>query len=150
VARSSDTWFTGFSHLVDGQVTPRTTPGATLTGMEAALSEVLEHGPLEIRPSRHVAVLDGTTLRLTRHELGLLIALATHSGGVVSREDLAEIAWGRPLGSGDRSVDVYVRRLRGKLAEAAPDWEFIHTHFAFGYRFSAERSQSFHIQATSA
>lgn len=116
--------------------------------MEAALSEILEAGPLEIRPAQNVAIVDGATLRLTRHELGLLIALARSAGGVVSREDLAEQAWGRPLGAGDRSVDVYVRRLRRKLSEFTPEWEFIHTHFAFGYRFGAERSQPFHIRAT--
>jgi DNA-binding response OmpR family regulator len=118
--------------------------------MEAALTEVLQAGPLEVRPAQNVAVLDGTTLRLTRHELGLLTALARHPGAVLSRDDLAELAWGRPLGPGDRSVDVYVRRLRQKLADTGPGWEFIHTHFAFGYRFGAERSQSLHIRATSA
>ena len=117
--------------------------------MEAALSEVLSDGPLEIRPAQHVAVLNGRTLNLTRHELGLLVALARRAGAVIGREELAELAWSRPLGSGDRSVDVYVRRLRQKLADAAPGWEFIHTHFAFGYRFGAERSQPFHIQSTS-
>jgi DNA-binding response OmpR family regulator len=118
--------------------------------MEAALSEVLSAGPLEIRPAQHVAIIEGaTTLNLTRHELGLLIALARRTGAVIGREELAEQAWGRPLGAGDRSVDVYVRRLRQKLADAAPGWEFIHTHFAFGYRFGAERSQPFHIQSTS-
>jgi DNA-binding response OmpR family regulator len=116
--------------------------------MEAALTEVLHAGPLEVRPAQHVAVLKGTTLRLTRHELGLLTALARHPGAVLSREELAELAWARPLGRGDRSVDVYVRRLRQKLADAEPGWEFIHTHFAFGYRFGAERSQLFHMRAT--
>jgi DNA-binding response OmpR family regulator len=117
--------------------------------MEAALTEILSAGPLEIRPAQHVAVVDGTTtLNLTRHELGLLIALARRAGAVTGREELAEHAWGRPLGAGDRSVDVYVRRLRQKLADAAPGWEFIPTHFAFGYRFGAERSQPFHIQGT--
>jgi DNA-binding response OmpR family regulator len=116
--------------------------------MEAALVEVLRAGPLEIRPTQHVASVGATTLRLTRHELGLLIALARRTGAVLSRDELAEQAWGRPLGTGDRSVDVYVRRLRRKLGDAAPGWEFIHTHFAFGYRFGAERSQSLHIEAT--
>jgi DNA-binding response OmpR family regulator len=117
--------------------------------MEAALSEILSEGPLEIRPSQHVAIVSGKTLNLTRHELGLLIALARRVGAVIGREELAEQAWSRPLGAGDRSVDVYVRRLRQKLAEADPGWEFIHTHFAFGYRFGAERSQPFHIPSTS-
>jgi DNA-binding response OmpR family regulator len=116
--------------------------------MEAASVEVLRAGPLEVRPTQHVAVIGSTTLRLTRHELGLLIALARRAGAVVSRQDLAELAWGRPLAAGDRSVDVYVRRLRRKLGDAAPGWQFIHTHFAFGYRFGAERSQLLHIQAT--
>jgi DNA-binding response OmpR family regulator len=41
---------------------------------------------------------------------------------------------------GERSVDVYVRKLRVKLEAALPGWRFIHTHFGFGYRLSAERS----------
>ena len=117
--------------------------------MEAALSEILSEGPLEIRPSQHVAIVNGKTLNLTRHELGLLVALARRAGAVIGREELAEQAWSRPLGAGDRSVDVYVRRLRQKLTDADPAWEFIHTHFAFGYRFGAERSQPFHISSTS-
>jgi DNA-binding response OmpR family regulator len=39
----------------------------------------------------------------------------------------------------DRSVDVFVRRVRKKLDEAAPGWEYIHTHFGIGYRFAPER-----------
>jgi DNA-binding response OmpR family regulator len=49
---------------------------------------------------------------------------------------------------GDRSVDVYVRKLRVKLEDALPDWSFIHTHFGFGYRFHREPSQLFHTGAT--
>jgi Transcriptional regulatory protein, C terminal len=41
---------------------------------------------------------------------------------------------------GDRSVDVYVRKLRVKLEQALPAWRFIHTHFGFGYRLAAERT----------
>jgi DNA-binding response OmpR family regulator len=117
--------------------------------MEAALTEALNAGPLEVRPAHNTAVVGQEVLSLTRHELGLLIALARHPGSVLGREQLAAEAWGRPLRSGDRSVDVYVRRLRSKLAAAAPEWTFIHTHFAFGYRFAPERSQVFHIRATS-
>jgi DNA-binding response OmpR family regulator len=108
--------------------------------MEASrvsVPETMRSGPLEIRVDDQIAEVDGTTLALTRHELGLLIALARREGAVISREMLAERAWSRPLAPGDRSVDVYVRRLRMKLGVAAPEWEFIHTHFAFGYRFAA-------------
>jgi DNA-binding response OmpR family regulator len=116
--------------------------------IETALSEILASGPLQIRVAENVAVVDEHPLQLTRHEFGLLIALARRPGAVIGRHELAADAWGRPLRAGDRSVDVYVRRLRQKLGAAAPGWEFIHTHFAFGYRFGAERSQLFHIGAT--
>lgn len=96
-------------------------------------------GPLEIRIQDQIAVVDGHPLVLTRHELSLLTVFADRRGAVVSRADLAQRAWGRPLRPGDRSVDVYVRRLRTKLEAAAPGWAFIHTHFAFGYRFDPGR-----------
>jgi hypothetical protein len=42
------------------------------------------------------------------------------------------------MAHGDRSVDVFVRKLRGKLERASPGWRYIHTHFGIGYRFAAE------------
>ena len=42
------------------------------------------------------------------------------------------------MARGDRSVDVFVRKLRQKLEKASPDWRYIHTHFGVGYRFSPE------------
>ena len=59
----------------------------------------------------------------------------------MSRDELFRLVWGRELRAGDRSVDVYVRKLRVKLEHALPSWRFIHTHFGFGYRLSAERQQ---------
>ena len=49
---------------------------------------------------------------------------------------------------GDRSVDVYIHKLRLKLEEALPDWRFVHTHVGFGCRFSSEPSQAFHTRTT--
>ena len=46
--------------------------------------------------------------------------------------------WGEPYRKSDRSVDVYVGKLRHKLELAVPGRRFIHTHFGFGYRFAAE------------
>ena len=43
------------------------------------------------------------------------------------------------MARGDRSVDVFVRKLRQKLEKASPDWRYIHTHFGIGYRMSVER-----------
>jgi DNA-binding winged helix-turn-helix (wHTH) protein len=39
---------------------------------------------------------------------------------------------------GDRSVDVFVRKLRQKLERVSPGWRYIHTHFGIGYRFAAD------------
>jgi DNA-binding response OmpR family regulator len=81
-------------------------------------------------------------------ELELLAALARRQGRIVPREELYGTVWGAPMRAADRSVDVYVHKLRTKLAAALPQWEFIHTHFGFGYRFQAERSQRFHKAGT--
>jgi DNA-binding response OmpR family regulator len=81
-------------------------------------------------------------------ELGLLAALAARPDRVVRREDLYRLVWGAPLRDGDRSVDVYVHKLRAKLEDALPNRRFIHTHVGFGYRLSPELSHAFHNQAT--
>jgi DNA-binding response OmpR family regulator len=60
----------------------------------------------------------------------------------MAREDLFKLVWGKEMRAGDRSVDVYVRKLRVKLQQALPGWLFIHTHFGFGYRMAAERKES--------
>ncbi len=95
-------------------------------------------GPLEILPAEHLARVGGHTLTLSSRELDLLTELARRPDRIVSREDLFKLVWGRDMRAGDRSVDVYVRKLRVKLLTALPEWSFIHTHFGFGYRLTAE------------
>lgn len=103
---------------------------------------------LDIRAGEGLAVAGGRTLSLSARELGLLTALVREEGRVVSRERLYERVWGTALRPGDRTVDVYVRKLRAKLERVLPEWCFIHTHVGFGYRFAPERSQGFHTDAT--
>ena len=100
--------------------------------------EILTIGPLEIAPEDHLARVDGHTLTLSFRELRLLTELARRADRIVSREELFELVWERSMRPGDRSVDVYVRKLRVKLETAMPGWDFIHTHFGFGYRLAAE------------
>jgi DNA-binding response OmpR family regulator len=110
--------------------------------VEAALisDNVIHAGVLEIRPDEFIVMADGQAIFLTVRELGLLCALASRGGRIVSRPELYAVVWQRPFPKGDRSVDVYVRKLRHKLETALPEWRFIHTHFGFGYRFAAERA----------
>jgi len=110
--------------------------------------EVIRAGELEIRPSEYLALAGGRALTLSLRELELLAALARREGRIVPREELYTTVWEAPMRADDRSVDVYVHKLRSKLAEALPEWRFIHTHFGFGYRFQPERSHLFHNSAT--
>ena len=75
---------------------------------------------------------------LTRRELELIRVLAEAEGHVLKREEIYERIWGYAMVHGDRSVDVFVRKLRQKLEQVSPGWRYIHTHFGIGYRFAAE------------
>lgn len=95
-------------------------------------------GRLEVKPEQHAALVDGHPLSLTVRELQLLVTLSAHPQRIMTREELfAEVWGGRPRGD-DRSVDVYVSRLRAKLGRALPGARLIHTHNGIGYRFSPE------------
>jgi DNA-binding response OmpR family regulator len=104
--------------------------------------EVLEIGPLQIVPDEHLARADGRALMLSIRELRLLTELARRADRIVAREELFRLVWGREMRPRDRSVDVYVRKLRVKLEAALPGWRFIHTHFGLGYRLAAESKQT--------
>src|SRR3954454_19382689 len=112
--------------------------GAGHTGGSADVPGVYRAGALEVRPSEYLALAANRPLSLTVRELALLAELARNGERVVTREELYEAVWGGRRRSSDRSVDVYVSRLRAKLATAIPNTSFIHTHFGIGYRFSAE------------
>jgi DNA-binding response OmpR family regulator len=95
-------------------------------------------GELEIRSDRFQAFVDGVSVDLTRREFELIELLAGSEGRVLEREEIYQRVWGYAMARGDRSVDVFVRKLRQKLEKASPDWRYIHTHFGVGYRFAAE------------
>ncbi len=110
--------------------------------------DVLRAGPLEIRAGERTVLADGNSLTLTVRELHLLLALARRAERVVSRDELYAAVWDAPLRPTDRSVDVYVSKLRRKLEEALPAWRYIHTHFGLGYRFSPRPLHDFHRSLT--
>ena len=118
--------------------------------MEAARhdDETLRAGGLEVRLSDGLVLAAGRPLALSLRELRLLVAMLERRDRIVPREELYRLAWGRPLRNGDRSVDVYVHKLRTKLETALPNRRFIHTHFGFGYRLSPELSHAFHNPET--
>ena len=93
---------------------------------------------LEITPDEGLVRARDQVLTLSVREFQLLLALVQHAGGIVSRDELCRAVWGRELRSGDRSVDVYVSKLRAKLERAVPERRYIHTHPSFGYRFQSQ------------
>jgi DNA-binding response OmpR family regulator len=101
-------------------------------------SETLYAGELEIHLSQGLVLATGQALTLSVREFELLAAMAQRLGAIVTREELYNVVWGGELRPGDRSVDVYVSKLRGKLEAAMPDRRFIHTHPGFGYRFQPQ------------
>jgi DNA-binding response OmpR family regulator len=97
-------------------------------------------GGLSIRPDRFDAYAGEQPASLSRKEFELLHQLASADGRVLEREDIYQRVWGYTMARGDRSVDVFVRKLRTKLERLSPDWRYVHTHFGVGYRFAPERT----------
>jgi DNA-binding response OmpR family regulator len=103
-----------------------------------AESGPLVAGELEIRADQYQAFVSGESIGLTRREFELLQLLAEADGQVIEREDIYQKVWGYAMAHGDRSVDVFVRKLRQKLQRQSASWRYIHTHFGIGYRFHPE------------
>jgi DNA-binding response OmpR family regulator len=95
-------------------------------------------GEVEIRADRFQAYVAERSVDLTRREFELIELLAGAEGRVLEREEIYQRVWGYAMARGDRSVDVFVRKVRQKLEKASPGWRYIHTHFGVGYRFSPE------------
>lgn len=104
-------------------------------------ASTLYAGELEIRLGEGLVLATGRALTLSVREFELLAAMARRAGAIVTRGELYAEVWGGELRPGDRSVDVYVSKLRGKLETAMPDRRFIHTHPGFGYRFQPQPSR---------
>ncbi len=102
------------------------------------LDDQLAVGEITIRPDLYQAYAAEASLELTAREFEIL-HLLSQSDRVLRREEIYERVWGYAMAHGDRSVDVFVRKLRQKLRTASPQWSYIHTHFGVGYRFAPER-----------
>ena len=109
---------------------------------DLARSEAVRAGPLELRPAGYGVLVSGRWHHFTVREVEILWALAREPDKVVPRIRLYERIWGIRMRHRDRSVDAYVGKVRIKLAEAAPRWEFIHTHRGIGYRFAPVRREA--------
>ena len=117
---------------------------------EAPATAPISAGEVEIRADQYQAYVLGRSVDLTRREFELIQLLADAQGRVLEREEIYQRVWGYAMARGDRSVDVFVRKLRQKLEKASPEWRYIHTHFGVGYRFAAESSDSSAVEEPAA
>ena len=108
------------------------------TGDLPVSEDTIVAGELAIRPDRFDAYAHDRPASLSRKEYELLRMLAAADGRVLQREEVYQAVWGYTMARGDRSVDVFVRKLRHKLEAISPGWTYVHTHFGVGYRFAAE------------
>ncbi len=106
-------------------------PAERRTGEELVVEE------LRIDPREVQAYVDGENAGLTPTEFKLLYTLALDEGRVVTRDELLQKVWGRRATHRDRTVDVFVRRLRQKIDARASAHTFLQTRFGVGYKLEA-------------
>lgn len=119
----------------------RTVPRAMPTSLAENRTSwrALRSGNLVIHADERRVLVTNRPLALTAREFDTLLILAQRRNRIVPRTELYALVWGGRMTYRDRSVDVFVRRLRQKLQYAAPGWAYIHTHFGVGYRFAPAR-----------
>src|SRR3989441_13077151 len=101
---------------------------------DAQRGDPIEIEELLIDPREMQAFVDGESAGLTPTEFRLLYQLALERGRVLTRDELLQKIWGRREAHRDRTVDVFVRRLRDKIDRRAPRHTFIQTRYGVGYR----------------
>jgi DNA-binding response OmpR family regulator len=100
--------------------------------------EAIEIEELRVDPREVQAYVDGESAGLTPTEFRLLYSLALEAGRVVTRDELLQRIWGRRETHRDRTVDVFVRKLREKIDKRSSAHTFIQTRYGVGYKLEAQ------------
>ena len=108
-------------------------------GQAPERGEPIEIEELRIDPRDLQAYVDEASAELTPTEFRLLYALALEEGRVATRDELLQKIWGRRATHRDRTVDVFVRRLREKIDRRASRHTFIQTRYGVGYKLEPVR-----------
>jgi len=101
---------------------------------EPRRGEALELEELRLDPANVQAYVNGESADLTPTEFRLVYALALERGRVLTRDELLQKVWGRRATHRDRTVDVFVRKLREKIDHRARRHNFLHTRYGVGYK----------------
>ncbi len=109
-----------------------------LVDLDASVLAPFIVGSLDVRPAELQVLVDGRRVGLTVREFQVFLVLARQADRVIARERIYATVWGGVMPKRDRCVDVFVRKVRLKLAAVAPGETFVHTHFGIGYRLHPE------------
>jgi DNA-binding response OmpR family regulator len=137
----ADAWITKPCHAEELIAVVQAAVRRHRLGEMPVLQEAAEVGEITVRPDLYQAYAGELSLELTAREFEIF-HLLSQSDRVLRREEIYERVWGYAMAHGDRSVDVFVRKLRQKLRAASPEWSYIHTHFGVGYRFAPVRDDA--------
>lgn len=106
--------------------------GALLRRAKIASSKKLTVGDLTLDAEEHTAYLNGAEISLTTREFNILYKLLSYPKKTFTRFQLMDEFWDADSGSGPRTVDVYMTKLRNKLSECE-DFEIVTVH-GLGYK----------------
>jgi len=115
-------------------------PREVVARVKTVLRRTVEHQPppasgLSLDPDRFLALLHGKDLDLTAVEFKLLHFLYQNAGRIYSRSQLMDRIYSDQRVVSDRTIDSHIKKLRKKIAVAAPDQELIHSIYGVGYKF---------------
>jgi two-component system KDP operon response regulator KdpE len=118
----------------------RTRAALRRSGVDEPAEPVLVYGALAIDLPRRLVTRDGAQVHLTPTEYGLLEALVTNPGKLLTHEWLLRRVWGQGYGTETTYLRTYVRALRKKLGDDASAPALIVTEPGVGYRWVGEQS----------
>jgi two-component system alkaline phosphatase synthesis response regulator PhoP len=118
-------------------------------GQETRRGEEITVAELRLDPRNVQAYVDGESAELTPTEFRLLYTLALDVGRVLTRDELLQRVWGRRAAHRDRTVDVFVRKLREKIDARASRHTFLQTRYGVGYKLEPQPKASLRPRSAS-
>jgi two-component system response regulator RegX3 len=110
---------------------------APMGGMPTAVEELpIEANGVRVDRSRHEVTVDGRQVELPPKEFELLAVLVEYAGRVLTRDQLIDEVWGPDYVGDTKTLDVHIRRLRGRIETDPTDPHRIRTVRGVGYRFA--------------